>query len=55
MTTQEMQIAFEKAYGHKAEKIYFAPGRVNLIGEHTDYNGGCVFPCALSFGAMPTV
>ena len=51
MTTQEMQQAFEQAYGHKAEKIFFAPGRVNLIGEHTDYNGGCVFPCALSFGA----
>ena len=51
MTTQEMQVAFEQAYGRKAEKIFFAPGRVNLIGEHTDYNGGCVFPCALSFGA----
>lgn len=51
MTTQEMMSAFEQAYGHKAEKMYFAPGRVNLIGEHTDYNGGCVFPCALSFGA----
>ena len=47
MTTQELQQAFEQAYGRKAEKIYFAPGRVNLIGEHTDYNGGCVFPCAL--------
>lgn len=46
-----MQLAFEQAYGRKAEKMYFAPGRVNLIGEHTDYNGGCVFPCALSFGA----
>ena len=51
MTTSEMNQAFEKAYGRGAEKIYFSPGRVNLIGEHTDYNGGCVFPCALSFGA----
>ena len=51
MTTQEMKTAFEQAYGHQAEKVFFAPGRVNLIGEHTDYNGGCVFPCALSFGA----
>ena len=51
MTTQEMKKAFEEAYGCKAEKIYFAPGRVNLIGEHVDYQGGSVFPCALSFGA----
>ena len=46
-----MKNAFEQAYAHKADAVYFAPGRVNLIGEHTDYNGGCVFPCALSFGA----
>lgn len=50
MTVQELQAAFEKAYGKKEDAIYFSPGRVNLIGEHTDYNGGYVFPCALSFG-----
>ena len=50
MTTQELKTAFEATYGKPAEAVYFAPGRVNLIGEHTDYNGGAVFPCALSFG-----
>ena len=50
MTVQELQQAFVDAYGNKEDAIYFSPGRVNLIGEHTDYNGGPVFPCALSFG-----
>ncbi|MBB3187358.1 galactokinase [Microbacter margulisiae] len=50
MNTQELQEAFLKLYGKPAEALYFSPGRVNLIGEHTDYNGGFVFPCALSFG-----
>ena len=42
---------FNEIFGKDGEVHgYFAPGRVNLIGEHTDYNGGHVFPCALSIG-----
>lgn len=41
---------FQEKYGRTDGQMYFAPGRVNLIGEHTDYNGGHVFPCALSLG-----
>ena len=41
---------FAEAFGGEADAVYFAPGRVNLIGEHVDYNGGHVFPCALTLG-----
>ncbi len=42
---------FEEVFGNSAQaKVYFAPGRVNMIGEHTDYNAGHVFPCALTMG-----
>ena len=42
---------FTEVFGDaEGAKVYFAPGRVNLIGEHTDYNGGHVFPCALTIG-----
>lgn len=42
---------FGKVFGDTdGAKVYFAPGRVNMIGEHTDYNGGHVFPCALTIG-----
>lgn len=50
MEVSELKKAFQTVYGKEAEAVYFSPGRVNLIGEHTDYNGGYVFPCALSFG-----
>ena len=47
---------FEEVFGDtKGARVYFAPGRVNLIGEHTDYNGGHVFPCALTIGTYGVV
>ena len=41
---------FTEIFGEQAESTFFSPGRINLIGEHTDYNGGHVFPCAISLG-----
>ena len=53
---QELIQKFNEIYGEGGElKTYFAPGRVNLIGEHTDYNGGHVFPCALTIGTYAIV
>ncbi len=51
MNQQELKALFEKTFGEGGDiRSYFSPGRVNLIGEHTDYNGGHVFPCALTIG-----
>lgn len=48
---EKLMEQFQKLYGAGGDiRAYFAPGRVNLIGEHTDYNGGHVFPCALTIG-----
>ncbi len=48
---KEWMEKFQEIYGNGGDiRSYFAPGRVNLIGEHTDYNGGHVFPCALTIG-----
>lgn len=52
MELKDVKAKFLDTFGSNSEQIYsfHSPGRVNLIGEHTDYNGGYVFPCALSFG-----
>ena len=46
---------FKELFGYEAESKFFSPGRVNLIGEHTDYNGGHVFPCAIHKGTYALV
>lgn len=49
--TEKLMETFQNLFGTDGDiRTYFAPGRVNLIGEHTDYNGGHVFPCALTLG-----
>ena len=51
MIWQKVLDRFKELFGEEGEiGVYFAPGRVNMIGEHTDYNGGHVFPCALTIG-----
>jgi len=58
MMQQQILNGFTKAFGagsDKAVRIFFAPGRVNLIGEHIDYNGGLVLPCALDIGTYGAI
>lgn len=49
-TIDNLKDQFKKIFKRDSENVFFSPGRVNLIGEHTDYNGGNVFPCALTIG-----
>ena len=54
MTTQELQTIFKQHFGNEGV-VYTSPGRVNLIGEHTDYNGGFVFPGAIDKGIYAVI
>lgn len=55
MTRTELEEEFRNTFNHDPEAIFFCPGRVNLIGEHIDYNGGRVMPCAISRGTYLAV
>ncbi|MBD3950022.1 galactokinase [Tuanshanicoccus lijuaniae] len=50
MDSQTLKEKFTEVFQREDGKVFFAPGRINLIGEHTDYNGGRVFPCAITNG-----
>jgi galactokinase len=55
MNIVDLKSEFIKLYGDGEVKCFHSPGRVNLIGEHIDYNGGYVFPCALEFGTFACI
>lgn len=50
ISVEQIRADFAKIFGVEADHTFFSPGRINLIGEHTDYNGGHVFPAAISLG-----
>ena len=50
ISVEQVRADFAKVFGVEADHTFFSPGRINLIGEHTDYNGGHVFPAAISLG-----
>lgn len=50
LSIQQLRSDFATVFGTEADHTFFSPGRINLIGEHTDYNGGHVFPAAISLG-----
>lgn len=56
MNVETLKLKFTEVFGKSEHLVsFFSPGRVNLIGEHIDYNGGCVFPCAITYGTYAIV
>src|SRR5262245_50359529 len=55
MTPQELRDAFVERYGPGPVRVFFAPGRVNLIGAHVHYNGGVVLPFAIDLGVQVAI
>lgn len=55
MERKQLMQDFKEQFGHETDRVFFSPGRINLIGEHTDYNGGKVFPCAITMGTYGVV
>ncbi|MEY8441134.1 galactokinase [Lactobacillaceae bacterium 24-114] len=50
MEKQKFLREYQDIFNKPGQDVFFSPGRINVIGEHTDYNGGHVFPCAISIG-----
>ena len=56
MNIETLKLSFKNVFGENDNiRLFFSPGRVNLIGEHIDYNGGCVFPSAITYGTYAVV
>lgn len=55
MTKEEVKNIFKEKFGDESPEVYTSPGRVNLIGEHTDYNGSFVFPGAIDKGMIAAI
>lgn len=55
MKVTDLKEAFTAVFGNEADATFFSPGRINLIGEHTDYNGGFVFPGAIDKGMLAEI
>lgn len=55
MMLESLHKQFELHFNEAADHVFFAPGRINLIGEHIDYNGGLVFPCPITLGTYALV